>query len=120
MSVVCHLGPFPRACPGRPAIITDMRNYMDLTGRVALVTGASSGIGAATAEVLASLGAHVAIGYYNNEKGAVEVRQSIASAGGKSLAVRADVRKACEIRSMVQNVAGELGPIDILVNNAVL
>jgi 3-oxoacyl-[acyl-carrier protein] reductase len=68
--------------------------------------------------VLADLGARVAIGYHNNEKGAGQVRQAILSAGGKAVAIRADVRQAVEIRSMVNYVAGELGPIDILINNA--
>jgi 3-oxoacyl-[acyl-carrier protein] reductase len=95
-----------------------MQNYMDLTGKVALVTGASSGIGAATATVLADLGAKVAIGYYLNEKGAGQVRENILSAGGKAIAIRADVRQSAEIRTMVDRVAGELGPIDILINNA--
>lgn len=95
-----------------------MRNYLDVSGKVALVTGASSGIGAATAAVLADLGASVAIGYYNNEKGAEQVRQGIASAGGKAIAVRADVRRAAEALALVERVAAELGPIDILVNNA--
>src|SRR3954454_17192806 len=95
-----------------------MHNYMDLTGKVALITGASSGIGAATAAVLADLGAHVAIGYHHNEKGAAEVRQAVVSSGGKAIAIRADVRQAPEIRSMVNQVTGELGPIDILINNA--
>lgn len=95
-----------------------MQNYLDVTGKVALVTGASSGIGAATAAVLSDLGALVAIGYYHNESGAEQVRQKIAGSGGKAIAIRADVRRADEIHSMVEQAAGELGPIDILVNNA--
>jgi 3-oxoacyl-[acyl-carrier protein] reductase len=95
-----------------------MQNYLDLTGKVALVTGASSGIGAATAAVLADLGARVAIGYHRNQSGAEQVRDKIIAAGGKATALRADMRKAAEIRSLADRAAGELGPIDILVNNA--
>lgn len=95
-----------------------MRNYLDLAGRVALITGASSGIGAATAELFAGLGARVAIGYHSNEKGAEQVRSKIAGAGGNAIALKADVKKAGEIRSLVERVTGQLGPIDILVNNA--
>ena len=95
-----------------------MHNYLDLTGRVALVTGASSGIGAATASVLADLGARVAVGWYHNESGAEQVRQKIIASGGTAIAVRADVRRAPEIDRMMKQVTGELGPIDILVNNA--
>jgi NAD(P)-dependent dehydrogenase (short-subunit alcohol dehydrogenase family) len=100
----------------KPSI--DMQNYLDLTDKVALVTGASSGIGAATAEALAELGARVAISYHQNEPGAAQVRDSIESAGGRVIAVRADVRRAEEITSLVRRATGELGPIDILVNNA--
>src|SRR5215472_9445353 len=95
-----------------------MRNYLDLTGKVALVTGASSGIGAATAIVMADLGARVAIGYHRNHKGAEETRGRINGPGGKAIAIQADMRKSAEIGPMVRRVTDELGPIDILVNNA--
>jgi 3-oxoacyl-[acyl-carrier protein] reductase len=95
-----------------------MQNYLDLTGTIAVVTGASSGIGAATASTLADLGASVAIGYLRNKKGAEETRERILSAGGTAIAVAADVRIGDEVRALVAHVARELGPIDILVNNA--
>ena len=95
-----------------------MKRLLDLAGRVALVTGASSGIGAATAERLAELGARVAIGYNRNQKGADETRDRIVAAGGTAVALTADVRRAAEIRTLVDRAVAALGPIDILVNNA--
>ena len=95
-----------------------MQNLLDLTNRVALITGASSGIGAATAELLAELGARVALGYYQNEAGAEAVRARIADAGGRAITIRADVRKPDQILPLATQAATELGPIDILVNNA--
>ncbi|HTG91412.1 MAG TPA: SDR family NAD(P)-dependent oxidoreductase, partial [Pyrinomonadaceae bacterium] len=95
-----------------------MLNFFDLTGRVALVTGASSGIGAATARVLADLGARVAIGYHRNEAGAEEVERDIVQRDGKAIRVRADARVATDIRELVNVSTSELGPIDILINNA--
>ena len=95
-----------------------MENYLDLSGKIALVTGASSGIGAATAVTLSGLGAQVAIGYHQNQKGVEEVQRGIAASGGKAIVIQADVRQADEVRSLVKRATEQLGPIDILVNNA--
>ncbi|MCL5744720.1 MAG: glucose 1-dehydrogenase [Acidobacteria bacterium] len=95
-----------------------MRNYLDLTGKVALITGASSGIGAAAAAVFADLGAKVAIGYHRNQEGAEEVRTRIAAACGDAISVQADVRSEEGIRKLVDAATERFGPIDILVNNA--
>lgn len=95
-----------------------MTRDVDLSGCVALVTGASSGIGAATADALAELGAHVAIGYHRNKAGADATRDRIVAAGGTAIAVAADVRRGNEVRALVDRVTADLGPIDVLVNNA--
>jgi 3-oxoacyl-[acyl-carrier protein] reductase len=95
-----------------------MKPYMDLGGRTALVTGASSGIGAATAVTLADLGAKVALGYHRNVRGAEQTRDRIAAAGGTAIAIQADVRDPGAIRALVDRTADELGAIDLLVNNA--
>lgn len=92
--------------------------YLDLTGSVALVSGGSSGIGAATAVTLADLGARVAIGYHRNRDGAEAVRDRILAAGGTAIAVAGDVRRAEDTRQLVDRAARSLGPLDILVNNA--
>jgi NAD(P)-dependent dehydrogenase (short-subunit alcohol dehydrogenase family) len=93
-------------------------NFSDLNGKAAIVTGASSGIGRATAELLAANGARVAINFRRNEAGAEAARAEIIRAGGSAIVVQADVARASEVESLVERTVAELGPVDILVNNA--
>ena len=90
----------------------------DLSAHVALVTGASRGIGAAVALTLAGLGAAVAVNYRERAEGAEAVVAKIKSGGGRAIAVAADVSQSGAVAAMVEQVARDLGPIDILVNNA--
>lgn len=91
---------------------------MDLSGRVALVTGGSRGIGRAVAIALAKAGAAVAIDYCSNSDSAGEVCAAIGRTGRPSAAIQADVSKADEVARLVAAVEERLGPIDVLVNNA--
>jgi 3-oxoacyl-[acyl-carrier protein] reductase len=93
-------------------------NSYDVTGKVALVTGGSSGIGAATAKMLAANGARVAINFHHNRAGAEETRDEIISGGGNAIVVQADVTKSSDVDSLIKRTIESLGPIDILVNNA--
>jgi len=95
-----------------------MQNYMDLTGKVALVTGASSGIGHATAQALANCGAAVTINFNRNEIGAELLRKQITANGGKAITAQADVTKAADVDALLQKTTEEFGAIDVLVNNA--
>lgn len=95
-----------------------MAAYADLRGKAALVTGASSGIGWATAVALGSHGVRVAVHYFRNQTGADGAMERIQSAGGEAFALPADVRDAAEVRRLVQEVEDRFGGIDILVNNA--
>jgi len=90
----------------------------NLEGKVALVTGASKGIGAEVARELASRGAAVAVNYSGSKAGADKVVAEIKAQGGKAIAVQANVADPDSIGPLVARVARELGPIDILVNNA--
>ena len=88
---------------------------IDLTGRVALITGASRGIGRQTAIRMANAGARVAVNYHRSEAEALDVVKQI---GDKAMAIRADVSDAAQTEAMTEAVIGRFGRIDILVNNA--
>src|SRR5471032_1911698 len=94
------------------------RLMADLAKRVALVTGASRGIGRAVAVSLAEAGAAVAVIYRAKKAEAEAVAKAIRNAGGKAMAIAADVSKTEEVARMVAAVEAELGPVDVLVNNA--
>jgi 3-oxoacyl-[acyl-carrier protein] reductase len=90
----------------------------ELTGKIALVTGAGRGIGRAIALALAESGVHVAVNFRARRAEAEEARSQIEALGRRSVVVGADVSQAAEVSSMVKRVQRELGPIGILVNNA--
>ncbi len=89
-----------------------------LTDRVALVTGGSRGIGRAVALALADAGAAVAVNYRERTDDARAMVDAVRGAGGRAMAIGADVSRSVEVSAMVASVARELGPVDVLVNNA--
>lgn len=89
-----------------------------LTGKVALVTGASKGIGAAVAKALATEGAAVVVNYASDQVGAERVTSDIRAAGGRAIAVRADVSKSAEVKALFDETKSTFGAVDVLVNNA--
>jgi 3-oxoacyl-[acyl-carrier protein] reductase len=89
-----------------------------LTGKVAVVTGASKGIGAAIAKSLAAEGASVVVNYASSKAGADKVVAEITKAGGKAVAVAADVSKAAEAQALIEAAVKAYGRLDVLVNNS--
>jgi len=91
---------------------------MDIRGRVALITGASSGIGYATALRMAEAGADIAVGYERKKQAAQVLAEHIHQMGRRAIMVRGDIGKPAEVLALVDRTEAELGPIDILVSNA--
>jgi 3-oxoacyl-[acyl-carrier protein] reductase len=89
-----------------------------LSGKVAIVTGASKGIGAAIAKSLAAEGASVVVNYASSKEGADKVVEAIKAAGGKAVAVNGDVSKAADAKAVVDAAIKSFGRLDVLVNNA--
>ena len=89
-----------------------------LTGKVAVVTGASKGIGAAIAKALAAEGASVVVNYASSKAGADAVVEAITKAGGKAVAVGGDVSKAAQAHALVEAAVSNFGKLDIVVNNS--
>ncbi len=89
-----------------------------LTGKVAVVTGASKGIGASIAKALAAEGAAVVVNYASSREGADRVVKAITDGGGKAVAVQAHVDKAADVERLFAETEKALGPVNILVNNA--
>src|ERR1700744_1514249 len=95
-----------------------METTMTLTGKRALVTGASRGIGAAIAKALATEGADVAITYEKSTQSAAEVVSAIKGKGRRGVAIQADGANVTAVQASVEKAVAELGGLDILVNNA--
>ncbi len=90
----------------------------ELTGKVAIVTGASKGIGAAIAKALGAAGAAVVVNYASSSEGANKVVAAITGKGGKAIAVQGDVAKAADVKRLFAETKKAFGAPDVLVNNA--
>src|SRR5450755_129655 len=95
-----------------------MASMSRLSKKVAIVTGASKGIGAGIATALGTAGARVAVNYSSDREGAERVAHAITSSGGEAIAVGADVSKAAEVARLFKEVDSAFGRLDVLVNNA--
>ena len=95
-----------------------MVNMKRLSNKVAIVTGASKGIGAGIATALGAAGARVVVNYSSDQKGAERVVQGVTDNGSEAIAVAADVSKAADVARLFKEVDSKFGRLDVLVNNA--
>lgn len=95
---------------------------IDLTGKVAIVTGSSQGLGKATATLLYQAGAKVVVNYFNDPEGKcrAQAEETVAPWGDRGLAIAADVRSRAELQQMFETIKARWGQVDILVNNAAI
>ena len=91
---------------------------MDVTDRVALITGASSGVGAALSQKLGALGARVVVNYSRSAEAAEAVVTKVEEAGGRALAVQADISEEADCKRLVETTVEHFGQLDVLINNA--
>lgn len=95
-----------------------MENSGKLNGKVALITGASKGIGAGIAKAYANQGATVVVNYASNKNDADKVVQEITANGGKAIAIQGNVEKSADVKRIFEEIVKSFGKLDILVNNA--
>lgn len=95
-----------------------MENSQKLKGKVALITGASKGIGAGIAKAYANQGATVVVNYASNKNDADRVVEEITTNGGKAIAIQGNVEKAADVKRIFEEISKTFGKLDILVNNA--
>ena len=93
---------------------------MEIEGKVAVVTGSSSGVGEATAELLASLGALVVVNYHSGAEAAKRIAGGIRDRGGNAVAVQADMRNDADCRRLIASAVEAFGALHVLVNNAAM
>ncbi len=92
---------------------------LGVQGKVALITGASRGIGETTAKLLALHGVKVCVHFFRGEKAAQAIINNICESGGEAITVGADIRDEQQVKAMFRQIESKLGPVDILINNAV-